>query len=256
MPSRRPSHQTNKSIARSVKIAKAKYGRRSSQACAALNDYAIYCKEIGRFEQADKIYRSLLRVYRSAEQSLDRATVYHNLGGLEHARGRFARGEPWARKGVKIRTRLLGSRHASVAADEVALGAILDGRGKHREAQRLYRHALRIFRAAKRPDVYEIAVTLNNLAASCHATGARTAAARFYQEALDLKEELLGRKHISLAVTLNNMALLFESQKKHALARAHLKRALAILQSALPPAHPQLRICQKNYAKLARDSAS
>jgi len=253
MPLRRSSYQRNKSPAHSVKSASAKYGRDSAQACVAQNNYAIYCKEIGQFDRAEKIYRRLLQVYRSAEQSLNRAIVYHNLGGLEHARGRFARGEPWARKAVKIRTRLLGSSHPSVAADEVALGAILDGRGKHREAQRLYRHALRIFRAAKRPDAYEIAVTLNNLAASCHAIGARTAAARFYQQALDLKEKLLGRKHIDLAVTLNNMALLFESQKKHELARTYLKRALAILQSVLPSSHPKLAICRKNYAKLARE---
>jgi tetratricopeptide (TPR) repeat protein len=222
------------------------------QARVALNDHAIHCKEIGQFARAEKIYRHLLRVYRAAGPSVDLATVYHNLGGLEHARRRFARGEPWARKAVEIRRRLLGSRHPTVAADEVALGAILDGRGKHREAQRLYRRALRIFRAAKRPDVYEIAVTLNNLAASCHATGISTAAARIYQEALDLKEKLLGRKHIDLAVTLNNMALLFESQGKHELARAHLKRALAILQSTLSSTHPKLAICRKNLARLAR----
>jgi tetratricopeptide (TPR) repeat protein len=252
MLSRRLSRQTNKSAAHSVKIAIAKYGKDSPQTRVALNDYAIHCKEIGQFERAEKIYRRLLRVYRSPEQSLDLATVYHNLGGLEHARRRFGRGEPWARKAVAIRTGLLGPCHPSVAADEVALGAILDGRGKHREAQRLYRRALRIFRAAKRPDVYEIAVTLNNLAASCHATGPRTAAARFYREALDLKEKLLGRKHIDLAVTLNNMALLFESQGEPELARVHLKRAVAILQSTLPSSHPKLAICRKNYARFGR----
>ena len=38
----------------------------------------------------------------------DVATLYHNLGGLEHARGRYTRGEPWARRAVAVRERALG----------------------------------------------------------------------------------------------------------------------------------------------------
>jgi hypothetical protein len=39
----------------------------------------------------------------------DVATLYHNLGGLEHARGRYARGEPFACRSVAIREKALGA---------------------------------------------------------------------------------------------------------------------------------------------------
>jgi tetratricopeptide (TPR) repeat protein len=69
----------------------------------------------------------------------DMATLYHNLGGLEHARGRYARVEPWARQAVAIREQALGPEHPAVAADVAALAAILDAQGQEAEAEALYR---------------------------------------------------------------------------------------------------------------------
>ena len=93
------------------------------------------------------------------------AAVYHNLGGLEHARGRYARGEPFARRSVAIREKALGPDHPDVAADVAALAALLDGQGKYDEAEPLYRRALAVFERVFGPEHYEIAVNLNNLAA-------------------------------------------------------------------------------------------
>ena len=52
------------------------------------------------------------------------AVLYHNLGGLEHARGAFASGKPLARRAVDIRTRTLGPEHPDVAADMAALAPL------------------------------------------------------------------------------------------------------------------------------------
>src|SRR5437899_2606067 len=80
------------------------------------------------------------------------ATLYHNLGGLEHARGHFAGGEPWARQSVAIREQALGPDHPEVAADVAALAALLDGQGKWDEAEALYRRALAIFERVHGPE--------------------------------------------------------------------------------------------------------
>ena len=73
------------------------------------------------------------------------ATLYHNLGGLEHARGRYARGEPFARRSVALREQALGLDHPTVAADVAALAALLVGQGKYDEAEAFYQRALAIF---------------------------------------------------------------------------------------------------------------
>ncbi|HKQ89523.1 MAG TPA: tetratricopeptide repeat protein, partial [Blastocatellia bacterium] len=63
---------------------------------ALCNNLAVLYKYMGRFDEAERLYRRALPLM---EQSLgpehsEIATLYHNLGGLEHARGRFGAGEP------------------------------------------------------------------------------------------------------------------------------------------------------------------
>jgi tetratricopeptide (TPR) repeat protein len=93
------------------------------------------------------------------------ASLYHNLGGLEHARGRFAEGEPFARKSIELRQRVFDDDHPAVAHDLAALAALLDGQGKYDESEPLYARALEILTAELGDEHYEIAVNLNNLAA-------------------------------------------------------------------------------------------
>ena len=61
---------------------------------------------------------------RSGPMSL--AAVYHNIGGLEHARGRYKRAEPFARRSVVIREKAVGENHQTTAADIILpLSAVL-----------------------------------------------------------------------------------------------------------------------------------
>src|SRR5206468_2744879 len=131
------------------------------------------------------------------------AALYHNLGGLEHERGRFARGEPFARKSVLLRRRALGPRHPDVAADLAALAALLDAQRKDQEAGKLYRRARSIFShdspssssktlgrgggSDGQPD-YEVAVISNNLAAIKQRQGKTADAEQLYRKALALKQ--------------------------------------------------------------------
>jgi len=54
-----------------------------------LNNLGVVCKYLGAFDEAERVY---LRALALTEKTLgpdhpDVATLYHNLGGLEHARG-------------------------------------------------------------------------------------------------------------------------------------------------------------------------
>ena len=102
---------------------------------------AVLYKYTARFATAARLYRRALAVTTQAlgPEHPDVATIYHNLGGLEHARGRYTRGEPWARRAVTVRKRALGPDHPAVAADMAALAAILDAQGNDTEAEALYR---------------------------------------------------------------------------------------------------------------------
>jgi tetratricopeptide (TPR) repeat protein len=179
------------------------------------------------------------------EDSVETATLYHNLGGLEHARGRYALGEPHARRGLAIREKLLGPDHQAVAADAAALAAILDG-----QASATRRRFGRVYGS----DHYEVAVNLNNLAALRQAGGDAREAEELYRRALALKEKLRGANHPDVAVTANNLAVLYKHQGRYADAERLYRRALTIFECSFGVSHPKAIACRENLAASVRAS--
>jgi tetratricopeptide (TPR) repeat protein len=112
---------------------KRRFGPRDRYIAGVLNDLGVLRKAQGRYAEALAFYRRALPlVPRGDRHAL--ATLAHNLGGIEHARGNFARAEPHARRSVQLRTALVGADHPAVAADVAALAAIVEARGPLRHA--------------------------------------------------------------------------------------------------------------------------
>jgi len=132
----------------------------------ARNGLGMVAKYTGRFAEGEAHYRRALRELgppRDATAQL-RATLFHNLGGLEHARGRFERAEVWARRGLALRTHHCGATSTATALDLAALAAIVQGGCRYEEAARLYSRALSILRRRLGPDHVEVAFNLRQLA--------------------------------------------------------------------------------------------
>ena len=136
-------------------------------AAARLNRLGLLCKAAGRYDEARAHYeRALELVADAAAPDLDAvATLYHNLGGIEHARGQYAAAESFARRGVTVRSASAVLDPCALAADRSALAAILDGLERWDEAEALYRDALRAFEHDPGSRTWDIAVTLGNLGA-------------------------------------------------------------------------------------------
>lgn len=117
----------------------------------------------------------------------------------------------------------------------------------------LYQRALAIFTRVYGADHFEVAVTLNNLAALQHACGRLAEAEQAYQRAMALKEQLFGRQHLEVAFTANNLAMLYAVQGRYAEAAPLLRRAVRIFAATLAPQHPHVVTCQENYAAVRRE---
>ena len=68
------------------------------------NNYGVLCKYWGKFDEGEQAYLCALQMLETeyGRESAQTATIYHNLGGLEHSRGNFVKGEPLARLAVEI----------------------------------------------------------------------------------------------------------------------------------------------------------
>jgi len=226
---------------------------------ATLNQIGILDKYAGHFDDGEQAYQTALAIVEADEkdnasystQSL-LADIYHNLGGLDHAREKYAHGEPFARRSVEIRERLLGPNDLSTVADIAALAALLEGQGKYKEAEQLYIRVLADFEQMNGPESYDVAVNLNNLAALYFAEGKLNKAESGYLQTLKIKEKLLGQDHPDVGFTLNNLAVLYKTQGKFKNAVLLYRRALDIFEKALSSDHPKLIECRDNYAQLLK----
>jgi tetratricopeptide (TPR) repeat protein len=92
-----------------------------------------------------------------------------------------------------------------VAADRVALGAILDGQGRYAESEPLYRAALRVLRRSPEAGAHDLAVALHDLGSMYVLRGRVERGRRLLEEAAAIKRRVLGAGHPSLEVTLHNL---------------------------------------------------
>ena len=102
--------------------------------------------------------------------------------------------------------RHIGPGHLEVAADRRALAAILDARGRHREAQQTLRAVLSVLETVLGSDHYEVAATLDRLAASVHHSGDYAQAASLHERSLVIKRRILGAGHVTVVETAARLA--------------------------------------------------
>lgn len=224
----------------------ARRARSAEGGVAALTGLGVLRKAQGRYAQAAACYRRALALARGREE---RATLYHNLAGLAHARGRLEEAELLARRGIVLRRRARGPRELLIA-DLAALAPILDGLGERAEAATLYRRALAFHRRRSGPRSYEVAVTLANLGALQRHAGRLAAAERTLRAALAAHEASLGRRHAETALTLNNLGAVLAARGAPADARRCYTRALRVLVATVGRDHPYHRAAARNLARL------
>ncbi len=223
-----------------------------------LNDLGAIYKFLGHFDKAQTSYRRSLEAcdleYGEQPSELG-ATLCHNLGGLAHARGDFANGEPFARRGVGIREQLVGEHHPDVASDLVAWASILDGLGRHAESEPLYQRARDIIAKHAGETSYEMAVCLNNEAAALHSSGECSRAESAYLRALEIHTSL-GIDHPDIGTIYSNLAELSRSQGRHEQATMHYQHAMELLETLLGLEHPKTIACREALAEYRKSRLS
>jgi Tetratricopeptide repeat len=78
------------------------------------------------------------------------------------------------------------------AADRIALAAMLDASGRHREAAETLRHALLIYERVLGVDHYEVAGVLQNLAGVAERAGEPEQSAALRARSLRIRRRVLG----------------------------------------------------------------
>lgn len=229
---------------RNYRSAYAEIGPRHPDRGELLNDWGVLRKYQGRYSEAAAFYRRALRLIGPRGDRKALATLHHNLGGIAHARGRYAAGEADGRRAVTLREAALGPNHVEVAADVAALAALVEGAGRLDEAAALYERALSIFRRRLGPHHSEVGLSLAGLAWVRKEQGDLATADQLYRQSVAILEPVFGRDHSDVALTLANWASVLREAGDERRARRLFERALRIFEKNLGPRHPHTRACR------------
>ena len=130
-------HEAETVFRRALAEAEEEFGPSSGPVADVLGGLGVTFKYAGRFDEAESLFRRAIAIVESGDADPSAlATLYHNFGGLEHARGNYEAAEPLARRSVELREQAFGPAHPDAAADRAALAAIVDALGRHDEAER------------------------------------------------------------------------------------------------------------------------
>ncbi|WP_169501823.1 tetratricopeptide repeat protein [Kribbella catacumbae] len=220
-------------------------GADSAQTAAVRHDLAMTLKYSGGFAEAEHLYRLALDTAKSTGDANFAAVIYHNLGGLSHARGMADEGVRWARQGLRLR-KTTAPDPLAVAADEGALAALLIDVGHHEEAEALLMSSRATFTDQLGADHYEVAVVNGNLATIALDCGDLATAESRARLALDGKERALGDRHPELAPTLTTLGTIRRRCCQRAEAISLHQRALDLLVPHVEPGHPLLATIRGN----------
>jgi tetratricopeptide (TPR) repeat protein len=236
------------SLKEALRIVTAEFGAVSEHVADARNNLAVLYKACGRFNEGQRLYQQALDsvVKLNGEDCLASSVIYHNIGGILHAKGDFTAAEPPGRKAWEISRRLLGEDDPRTLFDAVAYAAILDGLQRYVESEAIYRRALVIFEKTFGPEHYEVASNLHNLAAVLCTRGDLDEAEKLYRRALTIKEKLLGAESPDAALTRNNIGTLLNRKGRPREAAVMLQSAVEILHNRLAPNHPHLVFARAN----------
>lgn len=236
------------SLQEALRVLATEFGEASEEVADARNNLAVLYKYRGRFDDGLRLYEHALRCVTKLRggDCLEASVIYHNIGGILHAKGDFISAEQPGRKAWEISRRLLGDDDPQTQCDAVAYAGILDGLQRYGESEAIYRRALAIFENTLGPEHYEVAANLHNLAAVLVARGHSHEAEPLYWRALEIKKKLLGSENPEVALTINNLGSLLTSEGRHSEAVPLLETAVALLRDRLAPDHPHLALARAN----------
>ena len=171
-------------------------------------------------------------------ESSDYASSLNNLGVLYKNMGDYKAAEPYYKKALEIRKKVLGEEHPDYASSLFNLGLLYYDMGDYKTAEPYYKQSLEIRKKALGEDHPDYASSLNNLGVLYSDMGGYKAAEPYYKQALEIKKKALGEFHPDYAMSLSNLGILYSDMGDYKAAESCCNQALEIRKKALGENHP------------------
>jgi len=167
------------------------------------------------------------------------AASLNNLANLQRELGEYDQAEKLLLEALSIQQKALGKTHSDCAETLTALVLIYTEKGKYKEAETYSLDALDIHSKNKGKESVGYAVALNNLALLYYTIEKNEEAEIAYLEVLSIFKTLVGDKHSAYAQVSSNLALVYIGLQKYKEAESLFNQVLAIYEELIGTEHPK-----------------
>lgn len=188
---------------------------------------AMRQRELKQYEKAKKTYQKSLQMLGTVELEANQnhswlAFVYHQLGILAQAQGKWKEAEEYYEQALQIKVD--SNDRYGQASTYGQLGNLAQDQGKWGNAERHYQQVLQIYVDSN--DRYEQAGTYHNLGTVVQAQGKWEEAEGYYQQALQIHVEYQDR--YSQALTYHQLGRVAQERREWEEAERYYQQALQI----------------------------
>jgi tetratricopeptide (TPR) repeat protein len=142
----------------------------------------------------------------------------------------------------------VGTEHPSTLTSMDNLATVLSEQGKYEQAEKMHRHALRLYEKVLGKEHPDTLMSMNNLATVLNDQGKYEQAEEMHRQELRLCEMVLGKEHPSTLMSMNNLAEVLRHQGKYEQAEEMHRQALRLREMVLGKEHPDTLMSMNNLA--------
>jgi serine/threonine protein kinase len=207
---------------------------------------------LGRFEEAERLARESIELYRGSVGASDPryASALIKLFEALRSQGRLAEAEAAQREALAVHRAASGDDHPSVLMSMSNLAHVLKNQRKYAEAESLYRETIALERRVLGNEHPALAIGLNNLAVLVKALGRFDEAEPLYLESLEIQRRAVGDEHPDVAALLSNLGALYFKQDRFDDAERLYRESLGIRRKLYGEEHADVAVSRHLLAGL------
>jgi serine/threonine protein kinase len=197
---------------------------------------------LGRYEEAEQLYRESIRIHQNLEGTgtVSATPTMNNLALLMHEQSRYAEADSLFKRTLDVQEKVWGKRHPETATTRYNYAQLLSDEGHMTDARTMWDEVLATDRALFPPGHPSIAFTLSAYGRLLSRMGELEEATRLQREALEIRRASHGDEHPDVAYSLGSLGRALHDDGYYDEAERILREAYDMHVRVNGPRHPVL----------------
>ena len=232
--------EAEKLQAHNLEVYRRVLGPERAETIRSMSGLAVPLENEGRYPGGRKTCARSALAFRAdgrRSENPDTLRTMNTVGDILGRQDRFAEAEPFHRKVLEIRRRVLGPEHPDTLYTMHSLATDLRGERKYAEAEKLDRETLDMRSKILGPEHQSTLGSMRDLARDYSRQGKLQEAETMDRQALAITRRALGPTHPETGSLLINLADILTREKNYAEAEQMGREAIEIDRRALGPEH-------------------